>query len=67
MSTIENTLKVAQKMAYNGINPIVNFIDKVYHKGIKVADKEFKELENFVKRNPDLPLWDVYISPHKIA
>lgn len=67
LDTVENTLKVAQKMAYNGINPIVNLIDKVYHKGIKVADKEFKELENFVKRNPELPLWDVYISPHKIA
>ena len=67
LDTVEHTLKVAQKMAYNGVNPIVNFIDKVYHTGIKVADKEFKELENFMKRNPDLPLWDVYISPHKIA
>lgn len=67
LDTVDNTLDIAQKMTYNGINPIVQFIDKVYQKGVKVAYKEFKELENFVIRNPDLPLWDVLILPNNSA
>jgi hypothetical protein len=67
LDTVEHTLKIAQKMAYKGINPIVQFIDKVYQKGVKVAFKEFKELENFVIRNPILPLWDVLILPNHSA
>ena len=61
LDTIDNTLAIAQKMTFKGINPIVKFIDKVYQTGIEVPYKEFKELQNYVVRNPDLHLWDVLI------
>lgn len=64
LDTIDNTLEIAKRMTYNGINPIVRFIDKVYQSGVQVAYKEFKELEDYVVRNPDLRLWDVLINPH---
>jgi len=63
LDTVENTLAIAEKMTYKGINPIVKFIDKVYQTGIQVPYKEFKELEDFVIRNPGLKLWDVKINP----
>ena len=61
LDTIDNTLEIAKKMTFKGINPIVKFIDKVYQTGIEVHYKEFKELQNYVIRNPDLHLWDVLI------
>ena len=63
LDSVQNTLKVAQQMTYKGINPIVKFIDKTYHKGVKVSAKKVKELEqNFILRNPDLRLWDVTVN-----
>lgn len=67
LDTIENTLNVARKMTYKGINPIVQFIDEIYEAGVKVADKDFKELQKFVIRNEELPLWDVLILNKKNA
>ena len=63
LDTVENTLGIAEKMIFNGINPIVKFIDKVYQTGIKVPCKEFKELQSFIVRNSNLRLWDVLITP----
>lgn len=67
LDTINNTLAIAEKMTFNGINPIVDYIDKAYQSGVKVANKEFKELTDFVIRNPNLPLWDVLIKPNQSA
>lgn len=63
LDSIENTLAIAKKMVYNGVNATVLFLDKVYETGIKVPVQEVKELLENVSRNPDLPLWDVKISP----
>lgn len=67
LDTIDNTLAIAEKMTFKGINPIVKFIDKVYQTGIEVPYKEFKELQDFVIRNPNLRLWDVLINPTSSA
>jgi len=63
LDTIDNTLEIAKKVTYNGINPIVKFLDKAYQAGVQVAHKEFKELQDFIIRNPNLKLWDVLINP----
>ena len=67
LDTVNHTIEIAKKMTYKGINPIVDFIDKIYHSGVKVANKEFKELQDFVIRNPNLRLWDVLILPNQSA
>jgi len=45
------------------MNPIVHFLDKVYQTGIKVSSEDFKELDKFITRNPDLIKWDIRINP----
>lgn len=61
LDTVENTLKIAEKMTWKAINPIVGFLDKEYYKGVKVSNKDFNELQQFIERNPKLEKWDVKI------
>lgn len=63
LDTIDHTINIAKKVTWKGMNPIVNFIDRVYEKGVKVSPEVFKELEKFIIRNPDLKKWDVLINP----
>lgn len=60
--TIENTSGIAKIITWKGMNPLVYFLDKVYEKGVKVTSKNFKEIEKFITRNPDLKKWDVKIN-----
>ena len=34
LDTVENTINIAKKMTWNGFNPIVHFLDKVYETGV---------------------------------
>jgi Rhodopirellula transposase DDE domain len=61
LDTIDNALKIAAKMTWKGMNPIVSFIDKIYQTGIKISDEEFEEISPFIQKNPDLKKWDVKI------
>ena len=65
LDSVDRVLEVAKKVVYKGFNPIVRFIDKVYDKGIEVPANEVKQLQEFIVRNPKLPLWDVLIKPSK--
>ena len=62
LDTVENTIRIAEKVVWKGMNPIVHFLDRTYKKGVKVNAEEFKELQKFIKRNPLLPKWDVLIN-----
>ncbi len=61
LDTIENTLKIAAKMTWKGMNPIVSFIDKIYQKKIKPSEQELEEISPFIQKNPNLKKWDVKI------
>lgn len=61
LDTVEKTLEIAKKMTWKQVNPVIHFIDKVYQTGIKVTNKEIKELNKFIIRNPQLPKWDILI------
>ena len=62
LDTVQNTISITQKVTWKGINPIVSFIDKIYHKGVEVTREELKEVEKFITRNPDLRKWDLTIN-----
>jgi len=62
LDTIENTIAIAKRMTWNGFNPIVHFLDKVYETGVEVTAKELKKVEQFITRNPDLKKWDFIIN-----
>ena len=63
LDTVSNTLNIAKRVVYKGVNPIVTFIDKVYETGIKVPKEEMEQIQLFISRNPSLSLWDVLIQP----
>jgi hypothetical protein len=62
--TIENTIKIAKRVAWKGMNPIVHFVAQFYPKGVTVDSEDFKELQNYITRKSDLEKWDVLIKPH---
>lgn len=63
LDNIPNTLKIAAQMTWKGLNPVVSFLDKIYESPEKISPAEFKELDQFLIRHPDLPKWDVRILP----
>lgn len=62
LDTIANTINIAKKVVWKGMNPIVHFIDKTYQKGVTVDSEDFKELQKYITRNPNLSKWDVLIN-----
>ena len=62
LDTVSNTINIAKKVVWKGMNPIVHFFDREYQKGVKVDSEDFKELQKYIVRNPDLPKWDVLIN-----
>lgn len=62
LDTVENTIDIAKRMTWNGFNPIVHFLDKVYETGVEVTAKELRKIEQFITRNPDLKKWDFIIN-----
>jgi len=63
LDTIPNTLRIAAQMTWKGINPVVQLLDKVYCKPEPISLRDFKELDDFLIRNPALPKWDIKILP----
>lgn len=63
LDTVPNTLKIAAQMTWRGMNPIVQFLDKVYEKPQTISLEEFKELDKFLIRHPVLHKWDIRINP----
>lgn len=65
LDTVQNTINIAKKVVWKGMNPLVFFIDKEYEKGVKVSNKKLKEIESYIQRNPILRKWDFIINPSK--
>lgn len=61
LDTVANTINIAKKTTWKGMNPIVSFIDKNYEKGVKVSKQEFEKIEKCITRNPNLKKWDFII------
>ena len=55
-------IEYAKTMKWNGKNPIVKIMDKVYESGVKVLKKVMKIYESFIKRLNGLEKWfvDIY-------
>jgi len=62
LDTVDNTIAIAKKVVWKGINPIVSYIDKTYEKGITLTNDELKTVEENILRNPILKKWDFVIN-----
>jgi hypothetical protein len=52
-------------MTWKGIHPIVQVNNQIYEKGISLSKRAMREVERRLKRNPELPKWDILIQPAK--
>jgi ribosome modulation factor len=50
-------------MTFNGIQPVVQLIEKVYQHGVALTKGEMEPYEARIQRSKNLPKWDVSIMP----
>ena len=53
-------------MTWKGVHPVVELLDRVYEKGVRIAKKAFQEIEQRLKRDESLPKYSFRIQPHGI-
>ena len=63
LKDINMMLKWAQSMTWKGIHPIVKLNQQTYSKGISLTKVDMRGIEKRLKRNPELPKWDILIQP----
>ncbi len=56
---VPTALRFAQSMTWKGKHPMVELVDKVYGKGVRLTRQEMRELEGQIDRLPGLEKWFV--------
>jgi hypothetical protein len=56
-------LRFARTLTFRGRLPIVQWLNKVYHRGIRLTQKHMAQLEQRFERLPGLAKWFVRIAP----
>ncbi len=59
----ETMLGWAKKMTWKGLHPVVELSRKVYDKGIALGKAAMQAVEARLKRDPQLPKYDILINP----
>lgn len=63
LDSIQTVFNFAQTMTYNGVHPIVDRVETVYHTGVKLTQQAMATLEQRLERCPGLEKYFVRISP----
>ena len=63
LNSVDKVINTLHNVKWKNVNLQANFVDKAYQKGISLAEKEMKKLEEFLIRKPLLEKWDVWIKP----
>jgi hypothetical protein len=64
LDTVKTALNFAQTMTWNTKHPVVvKSVEKTYQTGVRLTQKEMKELEKRFERLPGLEKWFVQIEP----
>lgn len=59
----ETMLGWAKRMTWKGLHPVVELSRRVYQKGISLGKAAMEAVEARLKRNPQLPKYDILIEP----
>ena len=59
----ETRLGWAKQMTWKGLHPIVILSHKMYQKGISLGKMAMQAVEARLKRDPNLPKYDMLINP----
>jgi len=60
---VETMLGWAKQMTWKGLHPVVALSRKVYDKGISLRKAAMQTVEARLKRDPELPKYDILIDP----
>jgi len=60
---VETMLGWAKQMTWKGLHPVVELSRKVYDKGISLGKAAMQAVEARLKRDSDLPKYDILINP----
>jgi hypothetical protein len=63
LDSCHTVLQFAQTMTFRGRHPAVQLLNKVYHSGVKLTQKQMAQLEQRFSRRPHLAKWFVRIAP----
>jgi transposase len=67
LDSCQTVLKFAQTMRYKGQQPIIQFVQKIYHIGVRLSHRQMANLEKRFDRLQALPKWFVRIIPAPLA
>ena len=60
--SVDKVIGLAKTMRWNGKNPVVKVIDKVYETGVRLSKSTMQVYEDMIERLPGLENWFVNIS-----
>jgi hypothetical protein len=63
LDTIDAALNFARTLIWRGRHPVVHWLTKTYHTGIRLTQAAMRQLEQRLERLPTLPKWFVRIVP----
>lgn len=63
LATVETAVQWAKTMTWKGIKPVVELLETVYEKGVRVAKKAFRPIEERLERDESLPKYSIRIEP----
>jgi transposase len=63
LDSCQTVLRFAQTLTFRGRLPIVQWLTKIYHTGIRLTQKQMAQLEHRFERLPGLAKWFVRIVP----
>jgi hypothetical protein len=67
LSSVDVMTEWAKTMLWKGIHPIVETSTKVYEKCVILSKSVMRAIEKRLKRNTELPKWDILIEPMAAA
>ncbi len=67
LDTVDTALKWAWNMTWKGINPIINKVNWVYERWIKVTKDELVKFKEFWKPSESLSKWDISIDARNMV
>jgi hypothetical protein len=65
LNTVNTVLEWAGTMTWKGVRPAVDLLGKTYEKGVRIAKKAFKKIEERLERDESLPKYCVRIQPQR--
>ena len=63
LDSVETAAQWAANMSWKGMAPIVQRVETVYEKGIKVLPEALEQYLAYWQRSETLPKWDITIVP----